>query len=472
MGKPRKQTYTMDMYLKRMKDQDVRSDQDVQRLSGAWNNAMSSELVCSILNNEYMPALILGQEENSQLWIVDGLQRSTALMMFKYGNLKISPSIEEPIIEYRAKVRDADGEVKIDGCGDICWETRTFDIRRKTYDKLPEELKKAFDEYQVETVIHEGYDMKEISKFVRRYNNHKSMNVSQKTFTFCDAYARRIREILKRKFFIESNYSKSERKNGTLERILMETVMVMFHLDDWKKSGQIGAYINENSTMEEFDSLENNIARLEDVITDDLYSLFTSRDSFLLFTLFHKFTGLGLNDNRFADFLYAFKNGLSEKEINGKIFYEKGRSLKDRPVIVEKLDLLETLMLECLGVPKTEEEPGSGSEMESGNILEFVRGNVSPFVTAEDIEQFSEVLDGLMKKTGYDGKLMESGNRASMVAIVAHSFKNDIDLDDWFADFCRQNDGYIADQAENYHYMADCLGRYLEGSDAEGAEAA
>ena len=60
-------------------------------------------------------------------------------------------ALEEPIITYCAKVKDADGEIMLDGNGDIVWEDRQFDIRNKTYDKLPEELKKIFDEYQIET---------------------------------------------------------------------------------------------------------------------------------------------------------------------------------------------------------------------------------------------------------------------------------------------------------------------------------
>ena len=462
MGNVRRQTFTLCMYLEKVQDMDIRSDADVQRLSGAWNNVMSSELVCSVLNNEFMPALILGQEENSQSWIVDGLQRTSTLMMFRYGNLKISPNIEDPIIEYRAKVRDADGEVKIDGCGDICWETRTFDLRRKTYDRLPEELKKKFDEYQTECVIHENYSMQQISRLVRRFNFNRPMNAAQKTFTFCDRYARRIREILKRKFFIEAPYSKAERKNGTVERVVMESVMSMFHLDNWKKSSQIGAYINENASVKEFDILENCIERLENIVTDDAYNLFTSRDSFLLFGLFHKFTDLGLDDEKFSDFLHAFKNGLCDKEIDGKVFYEKGRSLKDKPVIVEKLDLLETLMCEYLGIPKEDTEP----EMDSESLLSFVRENISPFVTMEDISQYSEVLDCLAEQSGYDGKLMETENRASMIAVISYAFENDIDLDDWFADYCSRNDDYIADQTENFERMTADLKQYLDNLDA------
>ena len=462
MAKVRRQTFTLDMYLKKVRDLDIRSDQDVQRLSGAWNNSMASELIVSILNNEYLPPLILGQEKNSQSWLIDGLQRTTTLMMFRYGNLKISPSVEEPVIEYRAKVRDGDGNIRIDGNGDFIWEDRTFDIRRKTYDRMPQELQKAFNEFQVDTVIHENYTMQQISRLVRRFNFNKGMNVSQKTFTFLDAYARRIREILKRKFFIEAPYTKAERKNGTLERVVMETVMSMFHLDNWKKSSQIGAYLNENASSEEFDILENGIERLENIVTDDLYSLFTSRDSFLLFSLFHKFTELGLDDGKFAGFLYAFKNGLCDKEVDGKVFYEKGRSLKDKPVIVEKLDVLETLMREYLGIPKVEAEP----EIDPESLLAFVRENVSPFITAEDVAQYAEVLGALMKKSDCNKKLLEVGNKPSLMAIVAYSFEHDVDLDNWILGYCKRNDTYIHDQKENYHHMLRDLEKFMLLADA------
>ena len=190
MAKVKRQTYTLNMYLEKLKDMDIRSDADVQRLSGAWNNAMTNELIVSVLNGEYIPPVILGQEKNSQAWIVDGLQRSTALMMFRHGNYRISTSVEEPVISYRAKVRDAEGNVKIDGCGDIIWEDREFDIRRKSFNQMPEELQKIFNEFQLDCIIHENYTMEQISRLVRRFNFNKPMNVSQRAFTFCDKYAK------------------------------------------------------------------------------------------------------------------------------------------------------------------------------------------------------------------------------------------------------------------------------------------
>ena len=55
MAKPRKQIYTLQMYLQKMMDMDIRSDADVQRMSGAWNNAMVNELIVSVLNGDYIP---------------------------------------------------------------------------------------------------------------------------------------------------------------------------------------------------------------------------------------------------------------------------------------------------------------------------------------------------------------------------------------------------------------------------------
>jgi len=269
---------------------------------------MVNELIVTVLNHGYIPPIILGKEENSQMWIVDGLQRSTTLMKFRYGNYRITSAVEEPKITYRAKCRDSEGNIKIDGNGDFIWEEKQFDIRHKVYDQLPEELQKIFSKYQIETVIHEGYSMKEISKLVRRYNFNKPMNVSQRLFTFADNYARRIREILRKPFFVEcTGYTARERKNGTLERIILETVMCMFHLDNWKKPGQLGTYINENASEEQFAILEDIISRLENIITEDLYDIFTSRDTFLWFTLFYRFTQLGCDDKRFADFLRNLK---------------------------------------------------------------------------------------------------------------------------------------------------------------------
>lgn len=121
MAKPRKQTYTMYMYLKKIMDKDIRSDADVQRLAGQWDNEMVNELVVTVLTDNYIPPVILGEESNSQLWVIDGLQRSTSLMLFRYGNYKITSSVEDSVIPYMVKARDDKGNIIEDDCGNIVW---------------------------------------------------------------------------------------------------------------------------------------------------------------------------------------------------------------------------------------------------------------------------------------------------------------------------------------------------------------
>ena len=76
MEKIRKQTYSLDQYLKLMNAETIRSDQDCQRLSGQWNANMAGELIATVLTDNYIPPIILGEEiinEITRLWIIDGL---------------------------------------------------------------------------------------------------------------------------------------------------------------------------------------------------------------------------------------------------------------------------------------------------------------------------------------------------------------------------------------------------------------
>lgn len=457
MAKPRRQTYTMDMYLNKIKESDIRSDQDVQRMSGQWDKSMINELVATVLTDDYIPPIILGEEANSQLWIIDGLQRSSSLQLFRYGNYKITSAIEQPIISYRAKVKDKNGNIKMDHNGDILWEDMEINIKNKTYDDLPEELKKKFNEYQIETVIHEGCNVKQISKFVRRYNNHTAMKPAQKAFTYVDNFARDIRSISDGSFFLDCvKFTEKERINGTLERVIMETIMCMFHFDNWKKqSKQMGAYLNENASASEFETLNSNLQHLENIVTEDLKDIFTSKDAFVWLTLYDRFTHLGLEDSRFIEFLRAFKAGLNRKEINGVNFVtvDKNRSTKDKSVISEKLNILEILMLDFLHIGRDN----------SGDVkpLDFIKENVKTGATQEDIEFYEDMLSDWTIEVDNSSKLLSEANHLSMLGIVAYAIEKEIDLVDWMIKFFQCNDTYIHDQKENYLHMRKDLEQFI-----------
>lgn len=158
----RKQTCSLDMYLKQLNAETIRTDQDCQRLSGQWKANMVGELISSVLTDNYIPPIILGEETTngiSKLWIIDGLQRSSSLSLFRYGNTKIAKSIDEYMVTYQRKILDDDGNPKRDSQGEIIWESVEYDVRGKTYAQLPGELKDRFDGYQIETVIYQKGNM-------------------------------------------------------------------------------------------------------------------------------------------------------------------------------------------------------------------------------------------------------------------------------------------------------------------------
>ena len=127
MARPRKQTYTLERYLKKNMKGDIDNKADVQR-NFAWNNEHVNELIVTVLTDDYIPPIILGEEENSKLHIVDGGCRTVALIKYRHMNYKITSSIENSLIPYKKKVVGEDGS--------ISYEDAIFDIKNKTYESF------------------------------------------------------------------------------------------------------------------------------------------------------------------------------------------------------------------------------------------------------------------------------------------------------------------------------------------------
>lgn len=351
--KIRKQTYSLEQYLKLMQNETIRTDQECQRLSGQWSNNMINELIATVLTDGYIPPIILGEEISnniSKLWVIDGLQRSTSLSLFRYANTRITKSLDEYTIKYQRKIIDENGNPKRDNQGEIIWEMAECDIRNKTYNQLPEELRDRFDQYQIETVIHQDCNTMEISKFVRKYNNHQSMTKSQKAFTYVDVFAKEIRDITKNRFFLDVyTTSQKGRINGTLERVVGEMVLLCNYPDKYRKDTKTGfKWLNENATIYDFECINNLLTRLTDSveITKETQAVFNSKHTFIFVTAFKSFTELGRKDEEFGKFLEWFVNGGNETEINGKSWkeWDSDRSTRDSGVVHGKLDYLVLLM--------------------------------------------------------------------------------------------------------------------------------
>lgn len=351
--KIRKQTFSLDQYLKLMKAETIRSDQECQRMSGQWNANMVNELIATVLNDGYIPPIILGEETVNGItrqWIIDGLQRSSSLSMFRYGNTKITKNLDECMITYQRKILDEDGKPKRDEQGEIVWESVEYDIRNKTYEQLPEELKDRFNGYQLETAVHQECDITEISKLVRKYNNHTAMNQAQRAFTYVDAFAGEIRRIIDNRFFLDMyTCNRNDRKNGTLERIVGDMVLLCNYPDQYKKDTKQGfKWLNENGTISDFEDTNNLLTRLMVSVdaTPEIRKLFNSKHAHIFVAAFKAFTESGRNDTEFGRFLEWFVNGGSETEIDGKVWDILGvdRSTRDAGVVHTKVDYLVALM--------------------------------------------------------------------------------------------------------------------------------
>ena len=446
MARPRKQTYTMEMYMKKNRNGDIDNSADTQR-DFVWKAEQVNGLIRTVLLDDYIPPIILTEEESSQLHIADGGQRTAALRQFRYGNYKITSAIEDSVIPYKQKIKNEDGTYS--------FEDANCDIKGKTYETLPPELQKIFDEYQLETVIHEHCDSEKTAKYIKIYNQQISMNNNQKAYTYIYNFAGIINKIVENRFFIEySDFSDNEKNKAVRERAIMESVMCMFHFEKWNKNTKkIAQFLNDNASKDEFDKLLDNIDRLNNVITDTTKILFNSKDCFIWLTLFEKFTQYGLDDAKFGEFLDAFVGGLKDNPVDEKLFCtadEKG-STKDKSVIVDKLHILETLMKEFLHI----EELVTPESF----VVEMVDMPVE--TVKEELDCYEETLDGLENNTIRDGsKLLDMANRLSLLAMVAYSYKNDVDLDDWLEDYAANNNMYYPDQRKNYLHMLNDFKQY------------
>lgn len=166
-----------------------------------------------------------------------------------------------------------------------------------------------------------------------------------------------------------------------------------------------------------------------------------------------------MDDCKFAEFLTAFKDELDTVEVNGMTFYtlDENRSTKDKSVIVDKLDVLKTLMCEYLNINR--------QDLEEINIVDFVRENVNSDVTQEDIGLYKDMLRDFTLKVDGNSKLLDRENQASLTAIIAYACNRDIQIDDWILDYFNRNDSYIDNQVENFQYMKCDMKEFIKLSE-------
>lgn len=461
---------TVGQYLDEVDNENIKINQAVQR-DFCWKQEMMNALIYSALSRKiYIPTIILAEEKKKngtkQTYVVDGGQRTETLYRFKYEGYKITKNLRNYLIPYNKKKVDENGEYIRDEYGDIECEIEMFDIRNKTYDELPDELKSKFNGCSLTATIYQECTTEETSELVLLYNNHVGMNVSQKSLTYVGKYAEEIKRIKDTSVFLKdcTALTENEKTKGFWERVISESVMAVKHFENWKKTPKdMCDYLNSNSSIGEYREIESYFSRLipytDKIENEEIAKLFTSKNMFIWMMLFDRFNKLHISDNSFGEFLQEFVSDLCYKEINGETWIEidADKHTKDRSVINKKVNHLEALMNEFLLINK--------EDLEEVDVLKFVKENVNSETTQEDIEDYREDLERLTCDVDNDTRLLDEYNLPSLLSIIAYTYKEDIIIDEWFVDFFRNNNTYTRNQKENYLNMKTSLEDYIKQSE-------
>ena len=84
---------------------------------------------------------------------------------------------------------------------------------------------------------------------------------------------------------------------------------------------------------------------------------------------------------------------------------------------------------------------------------------------AYEIDLYNGTLEELLENTvKFDSKLREVDNRPSLLAMMAFSYQEDEDLDEWMSDYASRNNTYFIDQKKNFLHMKQDFKQYSQKS--------
>lgn len=508
--------------IKKIDNYTIRFDHPLQRASGQWSPAMKGNLISDILQGNPIPPLVFAEQIVNGLaiiWDLDGKQRCTNVYSFHIDGYKITKNIRRWNILYQETIRDENGKPILDENGFPQSKKREFDIRGKKFSDLPEELRDRLMDYNFEIVQYLNCSSEDIAYHIARYNEGKPMTASQKGITrLGEEFASMVKSISGMPFFKElGGYKVSEGNNGTVNRVVVESVMAANFLDDWKKKQEdMCEYMKENATSEHFDNFEDMVERISKVGNEEVFNMFNSKDSFIWFGLFTRFASTGLEDGKFIEFMAEFVQSLHSEAIDDVTYDElNGKSTKDKNVVVAKINHLEKLMFDYLRIEKeeaTEElivedtiiknyikefenidviKAAIKSESENiriaiqtlmmvceeSNLTDkgiqiFLKDSVNKeeYIKEEYIEDTLLYLNGLNDwSLGVDNnsKIFSKENIPALVKFVGHVYKNDTDEDvaiQWFEKFVESfevNGELPRDINEKYKIMILSLDKYI-----------
>lgn len=512
------ENYRMDKYnmyslLEDKKNGDINCHYILQRKPFQWTPEEANRYFCRVLSNLPIPEIILCEQKKKGLTIshlIDGLQRLSYAAAFKENRIKIGKEgAERHLIQYRDYILDDSNNRILDEDGLPRYEIKVFDVIGKYYKDLPDELKRRFNNFNINVTKFFDCTDEQIADHIRDYNNHSAMNKEQSGFLNVSAdVAGYIKQISQKNTFFKNcgKFTDNNKIKGKLERVVAESIMLLFFRDLWKsKLDAIYKFVDENATEQQFLKLNSQFNRLELAIGDNnkklSETLFTPTTMPMWIAVFDKFTTYDIEDSRFVDFLNAYNTELKDKEIDGVSMADfKDQQTKKKTTITGKIDLLVKLMKEYLhitdeseikieatynkeethsevseNITETENNIKSSdnkvtndneSEQNTGcddEILSFVKENVADDIEDIDIKEYQDFVDVYLK---IDNPLYIQC-KAALIALTAYAYRTekDIELATWLENYQKNinaiDKNYSSSQDVNYKYIKMDFDNYI-----------
>lgn len=457
--KCKKESITMASVKKKMMNKTWLFNHPLQRESQQWNTTQIGNLVSDMLQGNPISPLYLAEQNKdgrNLTWCVDGKQRCTNSMSFFRNEVKVSRKVRRYMIQYVENKKDENGEIITDEFGVPITEVKEFDIRNCYFKDLPEPLQEKFLDFSFDYVLYLNCSDEDIAYHIERTNDGKPMNGKQKgLIKLGELFAARIKGLANTECFRNRcALTKHSDTNGDGNRAVVESIMTTTFLDDWNKEfGRMCDYIKNNATLETFDNFDDLVIRLTDAIDDkqEIWDMFTQKDTAIWFGVFGRFVNLGNDDKRFVEFMAEFAQSLHSKKVdfhNELVAWDdllEKKNTKDKATVTEKVEFLTQLMYEYFNVDETETKELSD--------LEFVQKAVLPDATDDDIEEYNDYLDGILPM---DSNLAVHCRQALLaIAAYAYSQDRDVELSDWLTRYnlVSENAAFSRNQMENYRDM-------------------
>ena len=465
--------YSMYSLIQDKKNGDMNCNYILQREPFQWSKEEANRYFCRILSNLPIPEIILCEQKKKGLTIshlIDGLQRLSYAEAFKENRIKIgSAGAERHLIQYRDYVLDENGNRVLDEDGLPEYEMKVFDVIGKYYKDLPDELKKRFNNFNINVTKFFDCTDEQIADHIRDYNNHASMNKEQSGLLNVSAdIAVHIKKISQKNSFFKNcgKFTDNNSIKGKRERVVVESLMLLFFRESWRANlDSIYKFVNENASEQQFMKLNSQLNRLELALGDNNKKLsevlFTPTTMPMWIAVFDKFTTYNMEDSRFVDFLNAYNTELKDKDINGVSMADfKDQQTKKKTTITGKIDLLVQLMNEFLHIEQTTENKEVEDSTTVASEKDFVHSVIEADITDDDMQDYKDYIEDTVRMSS---PLYHQAYPA-LLAMAAYVYS--CDKDDEFNKFI---DGYAnntyeftTDQKVNYDQMKNAFQEWLK----------